>query len=195
MKKLKINSVRKLPPKYKGTPRPAIAVAGRSNVGKSTLINTILGKKVAPTSKSPGRTRAVFRYLVNERYDLVDLPGYGYAKVGEKLRQSWRESVSNFLVGHGNLRCLFVLVDIRRGLAELDNEMIRWADEEGVIAAIILTKSDKLSNQQGLKVVREIESKLGNDYPLFRVSAMKKTGIHELVDYMLQCWSEDAFSQ
>ena len=154
---MKIKTIQKLPAKYKGHPRPAIAVAGRSNVGKSTLINKILGTKIAKTSKTPGRTRGVHRFLINEQYDLVDLPGYGFAKVGVDLRMQWRGMVTDFLSDHGNLQQLLVLVDIRRGIGEIDLEMLQWADSEEVEASIILTS--EVADDQG------IENNLIKDYP------------------------------
>jgi GTP-binding protein len=188
-----IHTVKKLPPVYKGTPRPAIAVAGRSNVGKSTLINLLLDRKVAATSKQPGRTRGVHRYLINERWDLVDLPGYGYAKVGEDLRSKWRQMVSDFLVGHGNLSQLLILVDSRRGLADLDNEMLQWAIEERVGASIILTKFDKLKRTDRSKIVRAVQHSVGEKVPVYPVSTLKREGITELFDAIELWWSDDRF--
>ncbi len=188
-----VHTVQKLPPKYKGTPRPAIAVAGRSNVGKSTLINLLLNRKVAATSKQPGRTRGVHRFLINERWDLVDLPGYGFAKVGEDLRGKWREMVSDFLTDHGNLVQLLVLVDARRGIGELDTEMVQWAIEERVGCSIVLTKTDKLKRSELTKAHREVQHAVGAKMQVFPVSALKRTGVTELLDAIEGWWAEDAY--
>ncbi len=188
-----VHTVKKLPPVYKGTPRPAIAVAGRSNVGKSTLINLILNRKVAATSKQPGRTRGVHRFLVNERWDLVDLPGYGFAKVGEDLRAKWRQMVSDFLVGHGNLSQLLILVDSRRGLVELDNEMLQWAIEERVGASIVLTKIDKIKRGERTKIIRQVQHSVGDKVQIFPVSATKREGIVELTAALEHWWADDVF--
>lgn len=191
--KLKVRSVRRMSPVYKGTPRPAIVVAGRSNVGKSTLINTLLGKKVAATSKAPGRTRGVFRYLVNEQYDIIDLPGYGFARVSEELRRKWKRMVGDFLAGHDNIRCMLVLVDIRRGMGELDHELLSWCRETGVRAAVVLTKADKLSRSGQAGAVKQAGVDAGGDSEVFLTSATDGTGIRRLWETMAEWWSEDAF--
>ena len=180
-----IKTIQKMPPKYQGTPRPAIAVAGRSNVGKSTLINALLGRKQVATSKQPGRTRGVHRLLINDHWDLVDLPGYGFAKVGEDLRVRWREMVTDFMSDHGNLRCVLVLVDVRRGLGELDSEMIQWCVDEGVRASVILTKSDKVGRGELSKVTQAIQNAVGRDVIVFSTSAAKRQGIEPLQDAIL----------
>jgi GTP-binding protein len=188
-----VKSVQKMPPRYKGAPRPAVAFAGRSNVGKSTLINALLRRKAAPTSKAPGRTRGVHRYLINERWDLVDLPGYGFAKVNEELRRKWRGMVSDFLAGHGNLRQVLVLVDARRGLGELDAEMVQWAVDEGVGATVVLTKADKLKRGELARLERETAAALPEGIGLFTVSATKREGVQELEAALLEWFSRDAF--
>lgn len=184
--RLTVKSVQKMPPTYKGKPRPSIAVAGRSNVGKSTLINALLERKVVPTSKQPGRTRKVQRLLINDHWDLVDLPGYGFAKVGEEMRVKWRGMVSDFLADHGNLRCVLVLVDVRRGLGDLDNEMIQWCIEERVRVAVVLTKSDKLGRGKLSEMSRKVQHEVGKVIEVFPVSAMKRQGILELQNAMVE---------
>jgi GTP-binding protein len=185
-----VKSVQKMQPTYKGKPRPAVAVAGRSNVGKSTLINALLERKVVPTSKQPGRTRKVQRLLINDYWDLVDLPGYGFAKVGEEMRVKWRSMVSDFLSGHGNLRCVFVLVDVRRGLNELDHEMIQWCIEERVRVAIALTKADKLGRGKLKEIERKVQHEVGSVIDVYPVSAMKRQGIRELQQAIVSWISE-----
>lgn len=189
MAKWVIKSIRKMPPKYQGTPRPTVAVAGRSNVGKSSLINALLRKKTVPTSKQPGRTRGVHRLLINEQFDLVDLPGYGFAKVGVDLRMKWRQMVTDFLSGHGNLRQLLVLVDIRRGIAEIDVEMLEWAKLEGVQASIILTKADKLSKMKRLETVRKVAKQAGEGVTVFPVSVISGEGMAELEKALTEWYS------
>ncbi|MBZ0266393.1 ribosome biogenesis GTP-binding protein YihA/YsxC [bacterium] len=193
MKKWEIKSIRKMPSVYKGTPRATIAVAGRSNCGKSTLINTLVGKKIALTSKTPGRTRKVQRFLINERFDLVDLPGYGFAKVGVAMRTNWRQEITDFLSGHGNLRCLLILVDIRRGLTDLDRELIAWTGLEKVRPVIILTKADKLSKSQQIKARQEVEKEIEGEMEIYQVSAVKKIGLDQLRTQMLAWWQEDIY--
>ncbi len=191
---LNVKTVKKLPPAYKGAPRPAIAVGGRSNVGKSSLINTLVGRKVAPTSKSPGRTRGVHRYFINERVDLVDLPGYGFAKVSEELRRKWRGMVSDFLSDHGNLRCLLTLVDIRRGLGELDEELVRWGIDEGVRCVVVLTKADKLARGKRAQVEQQTRNALPDGIRVYTTSALRDTqSLRPLAKDMLAWWAEDAF--
>lgn len=189
MAKWIVKSIQKMPPKYKGTPRPTVAVAGRSNVGKSSLINALLRRKVVPTSKQPGRTRGVHRLLINERFDLVDLPGYGFAKVGVDLRMKWREMVTDFLSGHGNLRQLLVLVDIRRGPADIDFEMLDWAKLEGVEASVILTKADKLKHGKQLEMIRQVKKEMG-DVRVFPVSVISNNGLVELEKALVEWYKE-----
>jgi len=191
----KVTSIQKMTPKYKGTPRPAVAVAGKSNVGKSTLINNVLGKKIANTSKTPGRTRGVHRFLINEQWDLVDLPGYGYAKVGMDLKMKFRDMVTNFLSGHGNLRQLIVLVDIRRGVGEIDFEMIEWAEHEGVGVTVILTKSDKLKNMHKKKALQDAKKALEGRCNVFTHSSTKGDGHEILKKKLVEWYSVDAFGE
>lgn len=137
--------------------RPQIAMVGRSNVGKSSLINALVNrKKVARVSQTPGKTQAVQFYLVNERFYLVDLPGYGYAKVPKTMMKSWGELVRGYLDSSDQLKLIFLLLDSRRTPGEHDLQMHGWTRGAGIDEKIVLTKSDKLSNQQLLKSRSEI---------------------------------------
>jgi GTP-binding protein len=158
-------------------------MVGRSNVGKSSLINAVLGRKgVARVSQTPGKTQAIQFYLVNEKFYLVDLPGYGYAKVPKSMSRSWGALVRGYLENAEDLRMIFLLLDIRRTPGEQDLQMHEWArDLESVDERIVLTKADKLSNNQLLASRRGIASELEvDDAQLIAASVVSKKGIDEI---------------
>ena len=130
-----------------GCPRgavPEFAFIGRSNVGKSTLLNLIAGQQgLARVSGSPGRTREINFFMVNEQWRLVDLPGYGYAKVSKAQRAGFREFVSNYLLERESLFCAFVLIDSRHSPQGLDLEFVQWLVEASVPFVLVFTKADK----------------------------------------------------
>ncbi len=157
-------------------------MAGRSNVGKSSLINAVLKRKsIARVSQTPGKTQAIQFYRVNEQFYIVDLPGYGYAKVPKDMKRSWGELVRSYLEGSEELRLLFLLMDVRRTPTEDDRQLLDWVRAAGMDARIVLTKSDKLSNQQLVKSRVEIAGDLGVDpADLIPFSAVTKKGIEEV---------------
>ena len=157
-------------------------MVGRSNVGKSSLINAILKRKaVARVSQTPGKTQAVQFYLVNERFHLVDLPGYGYAKVPREVKRSWAHLVRSYLDGVDRLRLMFLLLDARRTPGEDDRQMHEWTRAAGIDERIVLTKSDKLSNNQLSRSKAEIASELAVEADdLIACSAVSKLGIESL---------------
>ena len=158
-------------------------MVGRSNVGKSSLINAVLNRKgVARVSQTPGKTQAVQFYLVNEKFYLVDLPGYGYAKVPKEMSRSWGELVRGYLETADDLRVIFLLMDIRRDPGEHDREMHGWARAlDGVAERVVLTKSDKLSNSQLATSRRAIAKELDiDDSALIAASSVTKKGIDEI---------------
>lgn len=128
-------------------PGPDLVFLGRSNVGKSSLINRLLGRAdLARVSKTPGRTRSVNFYRVNDRFHVVDLPGYGYARVPERVRRSWREMVEGVLERRrGRIAMAVLLVDGRHGATELDRTMTDWLDSKGIAYVIALHKADRVS--------------------------------------------------
>ena len=162
--------------------RPQFAVVGRSNVGKSSLINAVVNrKKVARVSQTPGKTQAVQFYLVNERFYLVDLPGYGYAKVSKTMMKSWGELVRGYLDSSEELRLMFLLLDSRRTPGEQDLQMHDWTRGAGFDEKIVLTKSDKLSNQQLIKSKTDIARDLSIETSqLIAASVVTKKGIEEI---------------
>ena len=157
-------------------------MVGRSNVGKSSLINAVVNRKaVARVSQTPGKTQAVHFYLVNERFYLVDLPGYGYAKVAKSVMRSWGELVRGYLDSAEALRLMFLLLDVRRTPGEHDRQMHEWTQSAGIEEKIVLTKSDKLSNQQLLKSRTAIAKELDTDpSQLVAASVVTKKGIDQI---------------
>lgn len=124
---------------------PEYAFIGRSNVGKSSLINAMMDRKdLAKTSQTPGKTQLINHFLVNETWYLTDLPGYGYAKVSKTLRKSFEKLITNYILNRNNLVNLFVLVDIRHAPQKIDIEFMQWCGESGIPFSIIFTKADKL---------------------------------------------------
>ena len=163
------------------TQLPAVAFAGRSNVGKSSLINAILNRKnIARTSKTPGKTRRINYFMVNEKLHLVDFPGYGFAKVSTKMQQEWRRLIEDFLT-ENNLLCLvIVIIDIRRGVTHMDSQLLDWLDYMNIRAQIVLTKCDKVSKNTAMNAQREIirQRLLANEPILF--SAVKRAGVSDV---------------
>jgi GTP-binding protein len=135
---------------------PEIAVVGRSNVGKSSLINTLVGQPgLARTSRTPGRTRLVNWFAIDERFHLVDLPGYGYAEVSRATREGWRPLIEGYLAGRTSLAGVLLLIDIRRGVAQEEQDFVPWLAEREMPAIVALTKADKLpKNKRALEVAR-----------------------------------------
>ena len=168
-----------------------IAFAGKSNVGKSSLINTLLNRKsLAKTSQTPGRTQAINFFNIKGKTNLIfaDLPGYGFAKVPQSVKKEWKNMIETYLSTRQNLRLIFVLVDIRRGVSESDKELLKWLKYTGIPAVIILTKSDKLSkNQQQKQVTLTIqESRELTFRPPLSFSAKTRDGMDSLWDYIYE---------
>ncbi len=141
---------------------PEIAFMGRSNVGKSSLLNALLGVKgLARTSKSPGRTQAIHFYRVNDRLYFVDLPGYGYAKVPREMRAAWQQLVESYLQGASRPDLAVQLVDARHEPTDLDGELLEWLGARGIRHQIVLTKADKLSRSERARALQRAAGWLG----------------------------------
>lgn len=155
---------------------------GRSNVGKSSLINAVLNRKgIARVSQTPGKTQAIHFYLINEQFHIVDLPGYGYAKVPKTMMKSWGELVRGYLDGADALRLIFLLMDARRTPGEHDLQMHAWAQMRGIDFKVVLTKSDKLSNNELAKQRSLIAGELEVDpSDLIPFSAVTKKGVDQV---------------
>ena len=157
-------------------------MVGRSNVGKSSLINAVLKRKaIARVSQTPGKTQAIHFYLVNEKFHIVDLPGYGYAKVPKSMSASWRSLINSYLENAEALKMMFLLLDARRTPGDPDRQMHVWTHEAGIDERIVLTKSDKLSNNELTKQKAEISKELDVDVTsLIPCSVVTKKGIEDV---------------
>lgn len=169
--------------------RVEIAFAGKSNVGKSSLINGLMNRKaLARTSAQPGKTQTINFYNINEEIYFVDLPGYGYAKVSEAVKAKWGTMIERYLHTSNQLRLVFLLIDIRHEPSANDKHMYRWIVEQGFNPVIIATKLDKLKRSQVQKHVKQI--RVGLDVtegtPIIPFSAVSKQGRDEIWDLIEQ---------
>lgn len=164
---------------------PEIAFAGRSNVGKSSIINAVTGKGgLAKTSNTPGRTQQLNYFNLNEQLHIVDLPGYGYAQAPEKIVRQWQELIFSYLQGRVNLKRVFLLIDSRHGIKKVDEEIMELLDKAAVTYQIVLTKTDKIGakaleevKEQTLAIIKKHAAAYVN---ILATSSEKKLGINEL---------------
>ena len=158
---------------------------GRSNVGKSSLINSLTKRKnLARTSKTPGRTQLINYFLINSKIHFVDLPGYGFAKVPEAVKRNWGKTIESYLVSNRE-KVVFLLLDLRRVPSNEDMEMLKWLEHFEIEYYIIFTKADKLSNNEKVKKLKEIRKKLVfKNEDVFFYSSLKNTGRKELLDFI-----------
>ena len=169
---------------------PEFAFAGRSNVGKSSLINALVNRKaLARTSSQPGKTQTINFYLLNDALYFVDLPGYGYAKVTKELVAKWGRMIERYLTTSKQLRRIFLLVDIRHEPTENDKAMYAWIVDRGLQPVVIATKLDKINRSQKDKQTAMIRRSLGmaKDEILIPCSAQSKQGMDELWGLMEEC--------
>lgn len=146
------------PDQYPPATMPEIAFVGRSNVGKSSLINTLVGRKnLAKTSNTPGRTQLINFFTINETVSFVDLPGYGFAKVSQAVKKNWGEMIEVYLRERQNLAMVILILDIRRDPSDDDLSLRDWLESYRIPYLYILTKADKLSNNQAVNRLRIIE--------------------------------------
>jgi GTP-binding protein len=169
--------------------KPEFAFIGRSNVGKSSLINMLVDQKgLAKTSSTPGKTQLINYFLINEKWFLVDLPGYGFAKVSKTAREKWEKRLFEYLRKRENLYCVFVLVDSRLEPQKNDIEMINWLGENQIPMTILFTKTDKLKPRElenNCNTWRITLLKYWNDLPNMMItSAENKNGREEVLNFI-----------
>lgn len=170
---------------------PEYAFIGRSNVGKSSLINALVQRRgLAKTSATPGKTIAINHFMVNDSWYLVDLPGYGYAQRSKKAREEWRVMLANYIRRRRNLVCTFVLVDSRIEPQDSDIGFMEWLGENQVPFCIVFTKADKLGKVELEKNVEAYQQRLLQDWeelpPIFITSSESKLGREDILDYIDQ---------
>ncbi|MBT4881586.1 MAG: YihA family ribosome biogenesis GTP-binding protein [Flavobacteriales bacterium] len=177
---------------YKLCPAPKMAeyaFIGRSNVGKSSLINALVNhKNLAKTSGKPGKTQLINHFSINKAWYLVDLPGFGFAKISKKMRAEFHDMISEYLINRTNLMCLFVLIDSRHKPQAIDQEFMQWLAEKGIPFVMVFTKTDKLGKVALAKNIGTYKvemQKTWEELPqIFITSAEKKTGMQEIADFI-----------
>ena len=174
---------------------PDIAFIGRSNVGKSSLINLLTGHgSLAKVSGTPGKTRLINHFLIDDRWYLVDLPGYGYARVSKSERGEFSKLITDYVLKCEKMHFLFVLADIRLEPQKIDLRFIEMLGREGIPFGIVFTKTDKLSAAQLARSVERYKQVLGEQWeelpPMFRSSSEKRTGREEILDFIGKCLTE-----
>ena len=167
---------------------PEYAFIGRSNVGKSSLINMLCNKAIAKTSSKPGKTQLINHFFINNEWYLVDLPGYGYAKMSKDGRNKLRRIIEEYMLLREELISVFVLVDCRLEAQKIDLEFMEWLGVSGIPFSIVFTKADKLSGAKLQTNINNYKEKLYETWnelpPIFVTSSEKKAGKSELLDYI-----------
>jgi GTP-binding protein len=162
-----------------------VAFAGRSNAGKSSALNALTNRRgLARTSKTPGRTQLINFFRLDEQRRLVDLPGYGFAKVPLAVRDSWRVLMESYLGERAALSGLVVVMDIRRPLTEFDQQMLGWAESAQIPVLVLLTKADKLSRGKANSEVLSVRKALGESATVQAFSATKRIGLPEAREWV-----------
>ena len=156
-----------------------IAIVGRSNAGKSSLINAIANQKIAHVSGTPGKTRLLSFFNFNDDFILVDMPGYGFAERSQTEQEDWKRMIENYLSGSPKLRCLILVMDIRRSWAEEEKQIREFSEHLGLPLILALTKADKLSRSQIMKRMSEFEDEVDLKIKM-PISSLKKEGVEDL---------------
>ena len=180
-----LDTVAVKPSQYPPDEMSEVAFAGRSNVGKSSLLNLLTGrKKLARVSGSPGKTRTINFYIINDEFRIVDLPGYGYAKVSKQITENWGDMMEMYFKNRQRLKKVIQLVDIRHAPSKQDIQMYDYLRHYGLDGVVVATKADKVSRNEMQKCISVIRKTLGlsMEDKVIPVSALKRTGYEELLD-------------
>lgn len=177
---------------YKLCPKellPEYAFIGRSNVGKSSLINALVDRKnLAKTSGKPGKTQLINHFKINNNWFLVDLPGYGYASTSKTNREEFKSMINKYLLNRSNLICLFVLLDIRHKAQNIDLDFMQKIGEVGIPFAMVFTKSDKISQTQIIKNIKQYKQEMLENWEflpdIFITSSQNRIGMKEILTFI-----------
>lgn len=177
--------------------KPEFAFIGRSNVGKSSLLNMLTNRKnLAKTSNKPGKTQTINHFIINNQWFMVDLPGYGYAKVSKEKREGFGKIIENYVSKRENLHCLFILLDVRLEPQKIDLAFIQWSGENGIPICLVFTKADKLTKNQlnrNLGIYQSTLLKAWDELPpLFVTSSTSKTGKDDLLAFIEKALAQQA---
>ena len=168
--------------------KPEYAFIGRSNVGKSSLINMLTGRTLAKTSATPGKTMLINHFIVDDRWYIVDLPGYGYARRSKDARDGLERMIRGYVLSRQQMTNLFVLVDSRHAPQRIDLEFITWLGENGVPFSLVFTKLDKLGINAGKRNIEQYKKALLEQWeelpPIFTTSSIDGRGRDEIIDYI-----------
>lgn len=168
-----------------------VALVGRSNSGKSSALNTLMSRRgLARTSKTPGLTQQINFFEIEPGHRLVDLPGYGFAKVPKKIQEHWRELMTRYFESRESLTGIIVIMDARRPLKDLDWQMLDWAEARSIPAHLVLTKCDKLSRDEGLRTLKHVQAEVSLRATAQLFSSVTKTGLEEA-----RVWLESALKR
>ncbi|MFN6944019.1 MAG: ribosome biogenesis GTP-binding protein YihA/YsxC [Cytophagaceae bacterium] len=172
------------------TDKPEFAFIGRSNVGKSSLINMLTGRnKLAKTSSMPGKTQVINHFFIDKSWYLVDLPGYGWARISKEKRADWEKMIRNYLLKRQNLYCVFILIDSRIPPQKIDLEFISWVGENQIPFSLIFTKTDKQSGTKTLNILKDFEKELKKDWEelpvIFKSSAETGMGREQILSFIV----------
>ena len=173
---------------YPPADRSEVAMAGRSNAGKSSFLNAMFGQKLAKVSSTPGKTRSL-NFFNFSSYRWVDMPGYGFAARGYKEKEEWTKAIEMYLKERETLKGLVLIMDVRRDWTEDESNIIKWCEHYKKPALVLLNKADKLSRSQAMKRKTEIEKQSGVSALL--VSSLKKSGIEEAERFVYENWVEE----
>lgn len=187
IKKAELETVAVRRNQYPEDTMPEVAFAGRSNVGKSSLLNLLTGRKsLARVSGNPGKTRTINFYRINDAFRIVDLPGYGYAKVSKSVTENWGAMMEEYFQNRQGLKKVVQLVDIRHAPSAQDQQMYEYLRHYGLDGIVVATKADKVSRNELQKCIKTIRQalKLGPEDLVIPVSALKRSGYEELLAEM-----------
>lgn len=169
--------------------KPEVAIVGRSNAGKSSFLNTLTNCKIAKVSSTPGKTRLLQFFDINDKIYMVDMPGYGYATGDRKEVENWRLMIETYLAERETLKGVVLIMDIRREWANEEQMLREWFEHHGTPWTLVLNKTDKLSRSQILQKKKQFEKLIPN-VPIFTTSALKKTGVQELKNLLFKDWAQ-----